>query len=214
MRFLIATSIAIVTVLCNVAVAQTPADAATCKPPGCERPKIVSLVKPDYTDADKASGAHGEVTVKLFVHADGSVSETQIVESSHSANLDAAALAAVIASRFQAARIDGKPVDMQAVVTFEFAKDSMVDLPKKTCADLNADVAFYQRAFPGTPLNKMRIALLSSGTIMMARGNGDIRSQMTKEILERRREAFERTAAWCAQNPAELFFKRFIQESS
>lgn len=212
MRLLLVASIAMA--FSGVAFAQASGDGATCKPPNCERPKIVDLVEPNYTDADKASGAHGEVAIRLLVHADGSVSNAEVAETSHSANLDAAALAAAMTARFQAGRIDGKPTDMRTAIVFEFAKDSMVDLPTKTCADLNADVAFYKQAFPDAPLNKMRIALLSSGTVMFARSNGDVRSQFSKEIIERRREAFERTVAWCAQNPSELYFRRFIQESS
>jgi TonB family protein len=200
--------------VCRPAAAQEQSAAASCNPPSCERPKLTKAVQPAYSAADKASGAQGDVVVRLTVQADGTATDIEVAETSHSSVLDAAAVEAVRASSFVPGRIDGNAAPLQMSVAFEFVKDSISNLAQKTCADLGADVAFFRQAFPDQPLNKMRIASLSSGTVMISRSNGNLRSQLAKELIERRRGAFERTVAWCEQNPSGLYFRRFIEESN
>lgn len=71
--------------------------------PACE-------IRPRYPRGARSRGEEGDVTVEAAVGSDGRVIDAEIVRSSRSAELDAAALKAVRESRFRPARSGNRAV--------------------------------------------------------------------------------------------------------
>lgn len=93
-----------------------PGKATESKPAGAEfeGPKPASHMnnpKPEYPEVAKRRGWEGKVTLKVFVHADGTVGEVRVAVSSGHEMLDEAALDAVRRWRFVPAKRNGQAVD-------------------------------------------------------------------------------------------------------
>ena len=86
---------------------------------GGKGPKVLQEVKPLYTPEAMRAIAQGVVTVDAVIMADGSVSATRVARSLRP-DLDASALAALKAWRFEPAVLDGKPVATLAQVEMSF----------------------------------------------------------------------------------------------
>ncbi len=106
------------------AVAETPemtearANQALMKTP----PRLTSGQADDlFPDAARAQGVHGTVTVSGIVGRDGRVTQTVVTGSSRSDLLDATALSAASAARFEPARdAAGNPVAVRLSMDLEF----------------------------------------------------------------------------------------------
>ena len=72
-----------------------------------------------YPAEAEARGIEGRVVVQLVVSAEGAVEQAGILESAHPA-LDAAALDAVLATRFEPARHDGRAVRAELALPIFF----------------------------------------------------------------------------------------------
>ncbi|MFO7655243.1 MAG: energy transducer TonB [Candidatus Krumholzibacteriia bacterium] len=74
----------------------------------------------DYPYRARQRGTEGEVTVRMLVHEDGTVSDVQILESRPPGVFDQAVLRSVPRWRFEPGRIDGENVASRVVTTISF----------------------------------------------------------------------------------------------
>jgi TonB family protein len=88
-------------------------------------PVLVQEVKPQYPMGARKAGIEGISQLKIQVLADGSVGETQLVQSAGDSSLDEAAQKAVKQWKFKPGRSGGKavPVWMTLSVKFELIKE-------------------------------------------------------------------------------------------
>lgn len=173
--------------------------------------RLLEQPAPNYPEAAKAAGHQGTVKLRLSVGADGVVEEAQVVESSRSPELDAAAIEQVKAWKLSPAiDADDKPVAIKVVVPVQYAKDSVVGLPSKTCADLTADVRWFRSAYPDAPLSEMRLYDLSLG--VLAAGAGSVSNIL--ETSKKFRKAFEKTVDRCADQPDETYWANIKSKMS
>lgn len=163
------------------------------------------LTKPSisYPDAARAAGHQGTVRLRLSINTEGRIEDVEVVESSRSAVLDAAAVEQAKAWRLSPAiDVEDKPVAVKVVAPFEFAKDSIVDLPSKACSDLNVDVGWYRSVYPDKPISDMRLYNLSLGVLAMGAGSPSRILETSKKFSK----AFEKTVERCADKPDEKYW--------
>lgn len=88
---------------------------------GSAAPKIrKSTLDIAYPRRARRRGEEGDVTAELEINADGTVASARVLKSSGSADLDAAALAALKRAAFEPAVRGGKPVSGTIAETVEF----------------------------------------------------------------------------------------------
>lgn len=101
--------------------AATPAQPAPAPAPvAASNPVPVSSPAPLYPRSALRRRESGTVRVRVDVGPDGAPTATSVVESSHSRELDRAALDAVRRWRFRPAMADGRPVGGSVVVPIDF----------------------------------------------------------------------------------------------
>ena len=83
-------------------------------------PFALGRITPKYPRSARRKGHEGRVTVEAFVEEDGAVFNAQVVSSSTFAELDEAAVAAVVSAKFAPAREDGACVRGKVRLTFDF----------------------------------------------------------------------------------------------
>lgn len=86
---------------------------------GVEPPRLLSEVKPDYTEDARRRGIEGDVVMEIVVRRDGSVGDVRIVQGL-GAGLDQRAADAVRRWRFAPGTRRGAPVDVMVEVAVEF----------------------------------------------------------------------------------------------
>jgi len=86
---------------------------------GVEAPRLLTEVKPDYTDEARRRGIEGEVVMEIIVRSDGSVGDVKVLQGLP-AGLNERAMQAVRRWRFAPARMRGTPVDVVVEASVEF----------------------------------------------------------------------------------------------
>ena len=86
---------------------------------GIQPPRLLSEVKPDYTEDARRKGLQGEVVLEIVVRRDGRVGEVRVLKGL-GAGLDQQAIQAVRRWTFAAATRKGRPVDVIVEVAVEF----------------------------------------------------------------------------------------------
>ncbi len=86
---------------------------------GIQPPRLLSEVKPDYTEDARRRGLEGEVVLEIVVRRDGRVGEVRILRGL-GAGLDQQAIQAVRRWTFASATRKGRPVDVIVEVAVEF----------------------------------------------------------------------------------------------
>lgn len=86
---------------------------------GIQPPRLVSEVKPDYTEDARRRGLEGEVVLEIVVRRDGRVGEVRVIKGL-GAGLDQQAVQAVRRWTFVSATRKGRPVDVIVEVAVEF----------------------------------------------------------------------------------------------
>lgn len=86
---------------------------------GIAPPRLLSEVKPDYTEDARRRGIEGEVVMEIVVRRDGRVGEVRVLRGL-GAGLDQQAIQAVRRWTFAAATRKGRPVDVIVEVAVEF----------------------------------------------------------------------------------------------
>ncbi len=90
--------------------------------------RVLALAEPDYPARARAEGREAAVKVSAWVAPDGTVGEAHVLESTGDVLFDEAALTAALASRFEPAVKDCRPIGSWAVWTYDFkpvASDSV-----------------------------------------------------------------------------------------
>lgn len=90
------------------------------RPPFLEPPAFLVREEPSYPARARRAGSEGRVVVKVLLSSSGEVTALAVHESSGSALLDEAALAAARASRFTPARRDGVAEPSEALAAYRF----------------------------------------------------------------------------------------------
>jgi protein TonB len=86
---------------------------------GIAPPRLLSEVKPDYTEEARRRGLEGEVVLEIVVRRDGRVGDVRVMKGL-GAGLDQQAVQAVRRWQFAAATRKGRPVDVIVEVAVEF----------------------------------------------------------------------------------------------
>jgi protein TonB len=86
---------------------------------GVTPPRLLSEVKPDYTEDARRRRIEGDVVMEIVVRRDGSVGEVKILQGL-GAGLDQQAASAVRRWKFAPATRRGTPVDVAVEVAVEF----------------------------------------------------------------------------------------------
>jgi protein TonB len=86
---------------------------------GIQPPRLLSEVKPDYTEDARRRGLEGEVVLEIVVRRDGRVGEVRVLHGL-GAGLDQQAIQAVRRWTFASATRKGRPVDVIVEVAVEF----------------------------------------------------------------------------------------------
>jgi len=109
----------------------TPAPAPATEAPAANAPifepqRIVDAqvrvaVQPEYTETDRARGAHGQSVVLVTIDPKGNVVSASIGSSSGYTSLDHAAMSAAKSSQFVAPKINGRPATETYRVVYDFS---------------------------------------------------------------------------------------------
>ena len=86
---------------------------------GIQPPRLLSEVKPDYTEDARRRGLEGEVVMEIVVRRDGRVGDVRVLKGL-GAGLDQQAMQAVRRWQFAAATRKGRPLDVIVEVAVEF----------------------------------------------------------------------------------------------
>jgi protein TonB len=85
-----------------------------------EPPRFLHRVEPVYPPRAQRAGLEGTVQLRLRLSAGGRLLGAEVIGGSGSPTLDAAALEAARASRYEPARFDGAPVASETEATYRF----------------------------------------------------------------------------------------------
>jgi TonB family protein len=83
-------------------------------------PRVITEVKPTYTDDALLHKIQGTVVLELIVTRDGRPSQIRVVRSLDPEGLDEQAVAAAAQWRFQPGRLAGTPVDVLVTIMLDF----------------------------------------------------------------------------------------------
>jgi len=83
-------------------------------------PRVITVVKPTYTDEALFQKIQGTVVLELVVQANGRPSDIRIVRSLDAGGLDQQAIIAASQWRFEPGRLAGRPVDVLVTVMLDF----------------------------------------------------------------------------------------------
>lgn len=174
-----------------------PAKAATTL-----RPVHVFGKDPYYPPELARAGVQGTATVMAVARSDGSTELVVVQESSRSPALDAIALDLVRRSSFKVTTGDREVF----LVPVDFRRDSVTDLPRKPCAELNADLDYFRRTFPERDETEAPVFTMAAGMVAV-------------QLPAERRGAFSRAAAdvalqaisACAGDPSRVFFAEYTR---
>jgi periplasmic protein TonB len=83
-------------------------------------PRVLTQVKPTYTNEALEQRIQGTVVLELVVRADGHPTDIRVIRSLQ-ASLDLQAIVAAREWRFEPGRLAGRPVDVQVLVAMDFS---------------------------------------------------------------------------------------------
>jgi TonB family protein len=150
--------------------------------------------------ADK--GVQGDALIHAKVQADGRLVEPTLARSSHSDALDQSALQIAATMGFQPAK--GQEVEREIEFKVVFVRDTLETVVKKSCAEFNTDLAYYQSTYPERKAGDMPVFKLSTGAIIALRG-------FELERIKRLKAMPDAVAAACAKDPQAKFFEQVVK---
>lgn len=168
-----------------------------------------------YPEADAATGAQGTAVVVMDLTPEGQVAKARIVQSTQAAALDQQALR--LASQLQ--WMGARKAPPQASLRVLFSRDSMDSVQKKSCAELNQDVAWLKTHWPAQPpenVGALRLvrSLVSFNTSWMPDRRDREAGQPVRDALFL---ASRRTIEGCAAQPDKRLkdvFNHLLHEAS
>lgn len=178
--------------------ASVAADTSASAPMGPTRLQGIETPQPMYPPAARAAGHQGTVVISVLVSEHGELLQARVQRSSRSPALDQAALDAVHRWRFAPATDPlGRPIEAAASVPFTFRKDSAASLPRKTCAELNTDLARWRTLEPDAPLQQADVYPLAQQLAL----DGLHTAAALQQAIRRFPQAFEQAVQQCTQQP-------------
>ncbi len=154
-----------------------------------------------------ARGVQGRAVVRVKVGPEGKAAGVTIAESTRSRELDNAALALARSYPYTPPKPGVAP--SEALVPIRFRKDTLTELPHKTCADFNIDKAWFATAFPELKPGDMEVVKMAIGAVLFtlpgpqqmpyARNSGAVAAA---------------AIAACATQPDEKFFALIQREAA
>ncbi|GGZ13696.1 energy transducer TonB [Novosphingobium colocasiae] len=114
---------------------------------------ILSGAVTDFPEAAKALGHHGKVVFSVLVGADGTLQASELVNSSHSPLLDAAATQALEKAKFRVAAMAGnRQGELRGQVVYKFYKWELPGDDRRfsgySCADFTLDQDWWDSVSP------------------------------------------------------------------
>lgn len=180
------------------AAAASTASTAASEPAGPTRLQATETPQPLYPPAARAAGHQGTVVIGVLVSERGELLQARVQRSSRSPALDQAALDAVRRWRFAPATDPlGRPIEAAASVPFTFRKDSAASLQRKTCAELNRDLAHWRTLEPDAPLQQAHVYPLAQQLAL----DGLQTASALQQAIQHFPQAFEQAVQRCAQQP-------------
>lgn len=171
-----------------------------------KQPRAISVPPVEVPPDLARRGVQGELVLRGMVQPDGTITDVEIVETSHSPELDAFAKSILLQVTFEPASVDGVKVAAPYENAIALHKDHAATLHTKTCADLNIDLDYFRTTFPDRPVKEIRVATMSLGLYGL-----NYRGSKTVEWYKHAAAAFEKTVPWCAEHPSDLFFESFVR---
>lgn len=159
------------------------------------------------SEAAKAAGAHGSIQLSLIIDVEGKPAEVSVLTSSRSPELDAIAVEAVKASRYEPAKDkDGTPIALRVVTSSTFYNVHLVGrndgMVQHQCAQFLRDENWWAAHWPGERSYTFNIAL--GATTITTRGSMSDAKALSKTVQDFT-ASFERAKERCAKAPDTLF---------
>jgi TonB family protein len=165
----------------------------------------------EYPAQAKAEGHQGTVRLRLTIDVEGNVDSAEVAASSKSQLLDDAAIAAAKSWKFSPAiDADDHPVAVAVVMPIQYAKDSLNELPGKTCKDFSTDVKWFKSVNLEKPVSDMRIYNLSLGALVAGTGSVPKMIELTRKF----QKSFDKTMARCEDKPDETYWENIKSNMS
>jgi len=159
------------------------------------------------------SGVQGEVGLELAFSSDGKLQTSKITKSSKSIELDKNALALVNNEVWKLPENTWK--DSRGIYSLNviFLKDSILNINKKTCADFNIDLKYFQLVRPGGDYRDLGAFELIAGmfTVQLMKNRG---ADGTMKYVQSAQAINRETILACAARPTELFVKTYARSAS
>ena len=162
-----------------------------------------------YPEALAKKGIQGEVVLNVILSKDGRISVTKITTSSQSSELDKNALNFVNTGYYKLPDKGIKYFEGSYSLSIIFLRDTVLTLNDKTCADFNADIAYFRSINPKLNIKKLGALELVAGifTVQLMKGQG---SSGTLKFVSSVDAINKDSAAACARRPAEAFIKTYV----
>lgn len=157
-------------------------------------------------------GVQGEVTLEIQLSKDGKTSVTRLIGSSKSAELDKNALNLVNTGFYKLPDNGLKYFEGLYSLNIIFLRDSVLTINKKTCADLNTDLAYFRSVAPNENIRNLAafelMANIFTVQLMKEQGaNGAL--TFVKSVNAINNDVVQT----CARKPAALLVKTYVQAS-
>jgi len=165
-----------------------------------------------YPEELAKKGVQGEVTLEIQLSKDGKTSVTRLIGSSKSAELDKNALNLVNTGFYKLPENGLKYFEGIYTLNIIFLRDSVLTINKKTCADLNTDLAYFRSVAPNESIRNLPafelMANIFTVQLMKDRGaNGALAFVKSVNAID------NDVAQTCARKPAALLVKTYVQAS-
>lgn len=172
-----------------------------------ERPEFTSRVEPVFSDAARAAGEHGKVVIAGKVAPDGRLVDAAVFRSSRSPTLDAAALEAANASRFEPYRDEaGEPIALPVRATFGFDNYRTPGpgggILRYRCDQFVRDESWWEANWPASEKNEFYTMMLGLSALSQDMLAGVSQFREKKAAFDMRYAA---ARLECAARPEKLF---------
>lgn len=155
-----------------------------------------------YPNDLASTGAQGAVLVRAITHADGSLSDAVVLQSSRSRQLDDMAVAIVEATTLKVHA--DKPLPPAIVAPVVFERDTVFTLPGKTCREFNVDLAYARSLSSDAGAGDVRAYTLGTGLLAFMPG---IPLDKQMAVVKQQKVLPPKVEAACAAAPEALFMK-------
>ncbi|MCC2971641.1 energy transducer TonB [Massilia sp. IC2-476] len=152
-------------------------------------------------------GVQGRAVVRVTVGPAGKAAAAAITESSRSPELDKAALALTRSFPYTPPQPGVAPA--QVLVPIRFSKDSMADLPRKTCADFNIDKAWFMATFPELQASDMEVVKMARDALIFT-----LPGPQQMPYAQHSSAVAATAIAACATQPREILFGLMQREAA